>query len=171
LRFEAAEASESAPLGIGRAAAPPCPAPAGQRAQRPAGQLGGDRQGLRPLGASRQHPAGLRSRLENVRLRRHLGRAEDDFADRSGGPLLRFSQLCRRYAYSDNYLIDLKHAVIMDVEATTAIRQAEVGAAKTMLDRTAAQFDVTPSRLVADGAMAQPRWSGGWWTSTGSSRT
>jgi hypothetical protein len=30
----------------------------------------------------------------------------------------------------------------MDVEATTAIRQAEVGAAKTMLDRTAEQFDV-----------------------------
>ena len=29
--------------------------------------------------------------------------------------------------------------------------QAEVGAAKTMLDRTAEQFDVTPSRLVADG--------------------
>jgi hypothetical protein len=55
------------------------------------------------------------------------------------------------YAYSDNYLIDLKHAVIMDVEATTAIRQAEVGAAKTMLDRAAEQFDVTPSRLVADG--------------------
>jgi transposase len=54
------------------------------------------------------------------------------------------------YAYSDNYLIDLKHAVIMDVEATTAIRQAEVGAAKTMLDRTAEQLDVAPSRLVAD---------------------
>src|SRR5450631_1375210 len=54
------------------------------------------------------------------------------------------------YAYSDNYLIDLKHAVIMDVEATTTIRQAEVGAAKTMLDRTAEQFGVTPSRLVAD---------------------
>jgi Transposase DDE domain len=54
------------------------------------------------------------------------------------------------YAYSDNYLVDLKHAVIVDVEATTAIRQAEVGAAKTMLDRTAEQFDVQPSRLVAD---------------------
>jgi Transposase DDE domain len=54
------------------------------------------------------------------------------------------------YAYSDNYLIDLKHAVIMDVGATTAIRQAEVGAAKTMLDRAAEQFDMTPSRLVAD---------------------
>ena len=55
------------------------------------------------------------------------------------------------YAYSDNYLVDLKHAVIMDVEATTTIRQAEVGAAKTMIDRTAEQFDLTPSRLVADG--------------------
>ena len=55
------------------------------------------------------------------------------------------------YAYSDNYLVDLKHAVILDVEATTTIRQAEAGAAKTMLDRTAEQFDVTPSRLVADG--------------------
>jgi transposase len=54
------------------------------------------------------------------------------------------------YAYSDNYLIDLKHAIIMDVEATTAIRQAEVGAAKTMLDRTAEYFDLTPDRLVAD---------------------
>ncbi len=54
------------------------------------------------------------------------------------------------YAYSDNYLIDLKHAVIMDVEATTTVRQAEVSAAKTMLDRTAEQFEVAPSRLVAD---------------------
>jgi hypothetical protein len=56
------------------------------------------------------------------------------------------------YAYSDNYLIDLKHAVTMDVEVTTAIRQAEVSAAKAMLDRTAEQLDLTPSRLVADGA-------------------
>src|ERR1700739_3774991 len=54
------------------------------------------------------------------------------------------------YAYSDNYLIDLKHAAIMDVEATTTIRQAEVGAAQSMPHVTAEQFDVTPSRLVAD---------------------
>ena len=59
----------------------------------------------------------------------------------------------------------------MDVEATTTIRQAEVGAAKTMLDRTAEQFGVTPSRLAADGATARLRWSGGWWTSAGSNRT
>src|SRR6202007_2456660 len=54
------------------------------------------------------------------------------------------------YAYSDNYLIDLKHAVIVDVEATTTIRQAEVGAAKTMLDPPSEQCAVAPSRLVAD---------------------
>jgi hypothetical protein len=31
------------------------------------------------------------------------------------------------------------------------VRVREVGAAKTMLDRTVEQFDLTPSRLVADG--------------------
>src|SRR6202000_1563029 len=65
------------------------------------------------------------------------------------------------YAYSDNYLVDLKHAVIVDVEATTTIRQAEVGAAKTMLDRTAEQFDLTPSRLVADAGYGSAREIGG----------
>jgi transposase len=54
------------------------------------------------------------------------------------------------YAYADNYLIDLKNAVIMDVEATTAVRQAEVTAAKTMIDRTAERLGVTPERLAAD---------------------
>ncbi len=59
-----------------------------------------------------------------------------------GGPAI--------FAYADNYLIDLKHAVIMDVEATTAVRQAEVTAAKTMIERTAERLGVTPSRLAAD---------------------
>jgi hypothetical protein len=36
-----------------------------------------------------------------------------------------------------SYLIDLKHAVITDVEVTTAVRQAEVTAAKAMTTRTA----------------------------------
>jgi IS5 family transposase len=74
------------------------------------------------------------------------------------------------YAYSDNYLIDLKHAASMDVEATTAIRQAEVGAAKTMLDRTAGRFDVTPSRLVADGGYGSAEMIG-WLVDAGSNRT
>jgi hypothetical protein len=60
----------------------------------------------------------------------------------SGGPAF--------YAYADNYLIDLKHAVIMDVEATTAVRQAEVTAARTMIARTADRFDARPTRLAAD---------------------
>src|SRR6516164_2316159 len=36
------------------------------------------------------------------------------------------------FAYADNYLVDVKFGVIVDVEATRAIRQAEVDAAKTM---------------------------------------
>src|SRR5262245_25448235 len=56
------------------------------------------------------------------------------------------------FAYADNYLIDLKAAVILDVEATRAIRQAEVGAAKTMIERTADRFGLKPERLAADSA-------------------
>src|SRR5207342_3830727 len=44
------------------------------------------------------------------------------------------------FAYSDNYLIDVKFGIIMDVEASRAIRQAEVGAAKTMIERTEERF-------------------------------
>src|SRR5262245_42102243 len=56
------------------------------------------------------------------------------------------------FGYADNYLIDLKAAVIVDVEATRAIRQAEVGVAKTMIERTADGFGLRPERLVADSA-------------------
>jgi hypothetical protein len=38
----------------------------------------------------------------------------------------------------------------MDVEATTCVRQAEVTAAKTMIERTANRLELTPSRLAAD---------------------
>src|SRR6516225_666233 len=37
------------------------------------------------------------------------------------------------FAYSANYLVDTDNAIIVDVEATTAIRQAEVLAAKRMV--------------------------------------
>jgi transposase len=65
------------------------------------------------------------------------------------------------FAYSDNYLIDLKHAVIVDVEATTAIRQAEVTAAQRMIERTADRFGIEPARLAADtgyGSAEMLRW-------------
>jgi transposase len=54
------------------------------------------------------------------------------------------------FAYSTNYLIDLDHAIIVDVEATTAIRQAEVTAAKRMIERTMNRFELYPARLAAD---------------------
>ena len=54
------------------------------------------------------------------------------------------------YAYCTNYLIDLKHAVILDVEPTTAVRQAEVTAANTMIARTADTFGIEAERLAAD---------------------
>ena len=56
------------------------------------------------------------------------------------------------FAYADNYLIDLKAAIIVDVEATRVNRRAEVGAARTMLDRTEACFGLKPQRLSADSA-------------------
>ena len=56
------------------------------------------------------------------------------------------------FAYADNYLIDVKFGIIMDVEASRAIRQAEVGAAKTMIERTEERFDIKPKRLAADTA-------------------
>ena len=56
------------------------------------------------------------------------------------------------FAYATNYLIDTDNAVIVDVEATRAIRQAEVGAARTMIDRTIDRFDLYPERLIADTA-------------------
>ena len=56
------------------------------------------------------------------------------------------------FAYADNYLIDVKFGIIMDVEASRAIRQAEVGAAKTMIERTEERFGMKPERLAADTA-------------------
>ena len=44
------------------------------------------------------------------------------------------------------------HSVIVDIEATRSIRQAEVGAAQTMIDRTEERFGIKPDWLVADTA-------------------
>ena len=56
------------------------------------------------------------------------------------------------FAYSTNYLIDVDNAIIVDVEATTAIRQAEVLAAKRMIERSIDCFDLYPARLLGDSA-------------------
>ena len=56
------------------------------------------------------------------------------------------------FAYADNYLIDVKCGIIMDVEASRAIRQAEVGASQTMIQRTEACFGIKPAWLAGDTA-------------------
>jgi len=56
------------------------------------------------------------------------------------------------FAYEANYLVDVDNAIIVDVEATTAIRQAEVTAAKRMIERSMERFDLYPARLIGDSA-------------------
>lgn len=56
------------------------------------------------------------------------------------------------FAYSTNYLIDVENAIIVDVEATTAIRQAEVLAAKRMIERAMNRVNLYPARLMGDSA-------------------
>jgi len=56
------------------------------------------------------------------------------------------------FGYSTNYLIDVDNAVIVDVEATTAIRQAEVLAAKRMIERSMQRLDLYPAKVIGDSA-------------------
>src|SRR5215471_15343171 len=56
------------------------------------------------------------------------------------------------FAYSANYLVEIDNAIIVDVEATTAIRQAEVLAAKRMVERSLEGFDLYPAKLIGDTA-------------------
>src|SRR5664279_5960059 len=56
------------------------------------------------------------------------------------------------YADSTNYLIDLRAGVIVDVEATPALRTQEVEPTKTMIERVAERFGLRPQRLVGDTA-------------------
>ena len=56
------------------------------------------------------------------------------------------------FAYSANYLVDVDNAIIVDVEATTAIRQAETLAATRMVERSLDRFDLYPERLIGDSA-------------------
>jgi len=56
------------------------------------------------------------------------------------------------YAYSTNYLVDVQAGIIVDVEATPALRTDEVNSARTMLERVEARFDLKPARLIGDMA-------------------
>ena len=65
-----------------------------------------------------------------------------------------------QFGYGLNYLIDVEHAVIVDVEPTPARTYDEVESTKTMLDRTERSFGLKPKRLAADTAYGTGRFLG-----------
>ncbi len=65
------------------------------------------------------------------------------------------------FAYSTNYLIDLKAGIIVYVEATPANRSHEVDSTRTMIERVERRHDLKPCRLVGDtayGSAAMLAW-------------
>lgn len=56
------------------------------------------------------------------------------------------------FAYSNNYLVDTDHAIIVDVQASRSVRTGETHATRTMIDRVRERFDLWPERLIADMA-------------------
>ena len=63
-----------------------------------------------------------------------------------------------QFGYGLNYLIDIAHAIIVDVEPTPARTYDEVASTKTMLDRTEQRFGLKPKRLAADTAYGTGRF-------------
>ena len=75
-----------------------------------------------------------------------------------------------QFGYGLNYLIDIAHAMIVDVEPTPARTYDEVASTKTMLDRTERCFGLKPKRLAADTAYGTAAsWTG--WLAAGLRRT
>jgi transposase len=56
------------------------------------------------------------------------------------------------YAYSTNYLVDTEAGIIIDVEATPALRTPEVWSTKTMIERVKDRFGLETKRLMGDTA-------------------
>ncbi len=54
------------------------------------------------------------------------------------------------FAYSTNYLIDVENAIIVDVEATTAIRQTQILTTKRIIKRSIHHFNLYPTHLIND---------------------
>src|SRR5262249_19532280 len=63
-----------------------------------------------------------------------------------------------QFGYGLNYLIDVEHAIIVDVEATPARTFDEVAATETMIERTQRRLDLKPKRLAADTAYGTGRF-------------
>ena len=65
------------------------------------------------------------------------------------------------FGYSLNYLIDMAHAVIVDVEATPTRISKEVEATETMLDRSRSRLGLTPDQIAGDIAYGTAKLLGG----------
>jgi hypothetical protein len=62
-----------------------------------------------------------------------------------------------RFTRRETYLIDVEHAIIVDVEATPARTYDEVASTKTMIERTEQRLDLKPDWLTADTAYGTGR--------------
>lgn len=65
------------------------------------------------------------------------------------------------FAYSTNYLVDLQAGIVVDVEASSVNKAAEVDATKAMLERVEEKYGMKPDRLVGDtnyGSAAMLGW-------------
>jgi transposase len=71
-----------------------------------------------------------------------------------------------QFGYGLNYLIDIEHAVIVDVEATPARTYDEVAATRMMIERTEQILGLKPDRLAADTAYGTGKFLG-WLVGTG----
>ena len=56
------------------------------------------------------------------------------------------------YAYSTNYLVDTDNGIIVDDEATPALRAPEVWSTKTMIERVKDRFGLETKKLIGDTA-------------------
>lgn len=65
-----------------------------------------------------------------------------------------------RFYYCTNYLIDIDHNIILDVEATPTNRVFEVESSRTMIDRVEAKLSIKPQRLMADTAYGNAQMLG-----------
>jgi transposase len=108
-----------------------------------------DQQALGPAQASRavrEYLEGIEAegRPETQRKNISITDPAAEWTCAPGGPAF--------FAYSTNYLVDVRYGVIVDVEATSAHRPKEVDATRTMINRVERLFDIKPKRLIGDMA-------------------
>jgi hypothetical protein len=88
--------------------------------------------------------------LTQTAARRRFARTFQSQTPRQSGHALRAAPAF--FAYSTNYLVDVRAGVIVDVEASSAHRIQEVDATRTMIDRVEDRFAIKPTRLIGDMA-------------------